>query len=584
VPIDAERFAAAAAWVDEADGTALPTVALFGGALADGTYDDRLFVGKVEVGEAGNPLVRWSLIQLDPTAPRPAGRADALLAVAGPGSELILAGGEDETGALDEVWAFDPERRAWRERTPLPFPLSGAAAGMRGRNTAYVFGGDTDSGLSGELYLLDLTTSDLRDAGMQAGGPGPRRDVRLVVEGEHTVFVFGGTDAAGIRHNDLWRANLRDGAWTQVRSDCAGPRCPIGEGAALLLAAGREPLVLGGYSGAPGNEHGYQLRGGRWLGPGEVTGVSLAFEDCDGDGLHDEGYGELCRNQGQWWAPVGQKVCAEDGGLVCNAMEAEVEALRTYWMALPWTMEADLERGIVYLMGWDWVDVVRVERGDVPQRLVRLWLDAVGYDMARYGDRLYVGSDEGVEIFDVFDPLAAVKVGELDTGSAVYEVAAAGGRLIILDDSGIKVLRPGSEAGEPPAVAGEIPIEELRTDEPWFGWSLGFTPPGKLASAGELGFLSGELGIWVLDLEDREAPVKAEYVSAGFWPGDLRMSDQVVYASGLWNLRLDMRSEDPIVEWGHEVRPWVKGRALENGMAVRLSWNGLRIAELGRSE
>jgi len=91
-------------------------------------------------------------------------------------------------------------------------------------------------------------------------------------------------------------------------------------------------------------------------------------------------------------------------------------------------------------------------------------------------------------------------------------------------------------------------------------------------------------GVWVLDLEEREAPERVDYVSAGLWPGELRMSDRVVYASGLWNLRLDMRGEDPMVEWGHGVRPWVEGRALSNGVAVRLSWNGLRIVELGRTE
>ncbi|MFO8070264.1 MAG: kelch repeat-containing protein, partial [Polyangia bacterium] len=588
IPIDAERFAATSARLDGeksriVDEDALVAV-VFGGALADGSYDDRLFIAEISA-DGADLVADWMRVSPSGGSPAPAGRADAVLAFEPRLETLVLIGGENESGVLGDVWLFDGATGWWQEdgfSIPDGFAVSRAAQARAGERLLLYGGVDEDETPTSELWSVDLRDRTVEQLATPAGGPGPRSGAAMVADGDGSLWLFVGEDELDVLHDDLWRLDTEAEQWTQVRGDCDGPRCPGGRSAALTMTRDGRPLVVGGYTGATSGEDAYELSSGRWVGSDEVLGLAESSRDCDGDQVPEPGYGRLCRAQSKWWAPVGKLVCAEDGGLVCNAEGASVTRHRWYPMPAVRAVEPALERGVAFALGCQRVDVLRAVRGEKLTRLARVWLDDRGNDVGVLGDRLVVGTDSGLSVFDVSDPESPVAVFVEQSGSAVYEVDSFGGSLSVLSQDGLETIRFGEGMEAPPEVAGTLEIEDLRAHEPWFGIGLGFTPPGRLLLAGKVAFVSGALGLFTVDVADQAWPELVSYSCAGVAPGAIRYSDGVVYGAGPLRPLLDMREDvaSPSLELGHDVRHWARGRELGAGVAVEAGLLGVRMVEL----
>ena len=116
----------------------------------------------------------WALVEPPPGSPRPPARDRAALAPLGGGS-LLLFGGQDADGRrLDDTWAWSAATRAWaradggggaRPRARCGHTLTPSPDASR----AFLFGGDTATGPSGELW----TWRPRRGAASDAGGGDP---------------------------------------------------------------------------------------------------------------------------------------------------------------------------------------------------------------------------------------------------------------------------------------------------------------------------------------------------------------------------------------------------------------------------
>jgi hypothetical protein len=129
------------------------------------------------------------------------------------GGQLVLFGGcASGFGPcpLGDLWAFDPETRAWTELTPAggPAPRSNPALVLdEGESRAWLVGGLTEGGYSGDLWQLALDEAGASWVQLQAGdGPAPRASHDAALS-DGRVFLFGGTSNEGV-FADLWAAEV----------------------------------------------------------------------------------------------------------------------------------------------------------------------------------------------------------------------------------------------------------------------------------------------------------------------------------------------------------------------------------------
>ena len=238
-------------------------VVLFGGTDQFGEQPAALWQG-LPVQEGDETVYQWREVP----GPHPAGSTGAFLAADEPRNRLVLLFGRAGETSSAEAHAFDVSSQTWSSLAMPPGDLAplDSAGFSHSDDQLYVYGGRRDQETRGGLYRLDLATLQatlLSDS----GGPGPRAGAAVYHAGAAgVVYVYGGTDAAGVAQRDLWRFDLRRGAWSLV-SDAQTPGAPPAmagaslvvdpvRGAATLFAG---PRQIGGTA-----EPMWQLWQGQW--------------------------------------------------------------------------------------------------------------------------------------------------------------------------------------------------------------------------------------------------------------------------------------------------------------------------------
>jgi hypothetical protein len=153
----------------------------------------------------------WTEVSPDAGATRPLPRCLFEAFWSGETDRLVLFGGcASGFGPcpLGDLWAFDPETRAWTELTPAggPAPRTNPALVLDGEGArAWLIGGLTDAGYTSDLWQLDLTDDGATWEALAVGdGPSPRASHDAAISNGR-VYLFGGTSADGT-FADLWSA------------------------------------------------------------------------------------------------------------------------------------------------------------------------------------------------------------------------------------------------------------------------------------------------------------------------------------------------------------------------------------------
>lgn len=197
---------------------------------------------------------------------------DRLIIHAGCGPVEAEGGVAGEKGRLWDVWAFDPNSRAWTRLADAPAPARGGTSITALSNKLYRFGGfsgvtelggvvdslspgpgeEWRSAAFGQAEGQERTSTGELQKG-QGSGPGPRSVAALHSIGERLVALYGegrpsptgGHDAAGKFWNDVWSYDLKE--WAEVATEGEGPS-PRGWFASD--ADGRRVVLWGGLSDA----------------------------------------------------------------------------------------------------------------------------------------------------------------------------------------------------------------------------------------------------------------------------------------------------------------------------------------------
>ena len=187
----------------------------------------------------------------------PSARRGHAMAAAGDGS-VWLHGGYTAAGPSDQLVKLDPQERRWHAVTtagPRPSARRGHSrlVAVDG-HTLVLFGGDTKSGYSDELWTLDLlaaaawTRLTASASGASAAWPSARWGHTMVTVGS-AVLMFGGWTDSGYS-DELWSLNVTvaASAWTRLTASASGASDarPSARDAHTMVTVGSSVLMFGG--------------------------------------------------------------------------------------------------------------------------------------------------------------------------------------------------------------------------------------------------------------------------------------------------------------------------------------------------
>ncbi|KAK9846535.1 hypothetical protein WJX81_006132 [Elliptochloris bilobata] len=206
----------------------------------------------------------WAWSKVEALGPQPAPRDFAGL-VDLPDGRLLLFGGLDASERrLDDTWIFDPSQSAWTELKVERHPRARYAHSLaRMANRLFLFGGEANAGLCGDLWTLRGLGADDEAASwipleLPGSPPSARKGAAMAAVGLWLVVMGGRTaDLGWFRtrtdtfHNDLVAMD-RDGGdgavrWTapSVTGDAPAPR----EFHSLTSLSGGRLFLIGGGNG-----------------------------------------------------------------------------------------------------------------------------------------------------------------------------------------------------------------------------------------------------------------------------------------------------------------------------------------------
>ncbi|HEY3446793.1 MAG TPA: kelch repeat-containing protein [Myxococcales bacterium] len=191
--------------------------------------------------------------QRSPRAADPEARSGHLLALAGPG-RAILYGGMGASRALNDTWFWSERAGAW-EPAPAadvsPPARSGLAAackidpsGAAPQSTVFAFGGEDATGALDELWTWDATSGWGQVAKDAAGWPQPRKGAAMVWDSKNGQLVlFGGRQGASWP-TETWTSP--DGKVWSKHVAGAGPWPDPREGASMSALPDGKVALFGG--------------------------------------------------------------------------------------------------------------------------------------------------------------------------------------------------------------------------------------------------------------------------------------------------------------------------------------------------
>jgi hypothetical protein len=555
-------------------------LAVFGGALANGAKAERLWIGRFGgLDQNGQPFFAWQ--DATPQSGEiPPPRSGAAMVFDERNGRLLLFGGEGaNNGILSDLWAYDLGRGTWKLLDSDFLGLADHEA-VQTSGQLFVAGGRTANGPNSAVYKVDFRTLERETIADLGSGPGVRTNLALAFMEVHAgrLLVFGGVDTRGTAHNDLWRYDIESDAWSVVKPDCTGRTCPLAGQPSYIVTGPGGGIAVHGLADDDGNSSFVLTEGGEWEGDvsrlADEEGVAI---DCDGDGDKEAGTTRLCRADNLWYADVGRMTCAEPGvsdELACGAREPAQMNEVASWSPDDWQWVVDLapgNDGYTYvltdteLLSFDPLDAANGleplarEALTVPGTCWWCGGPDFGTDVAVVGDFVLVAALSGVHVFRATSDGGLTPTGYLPGRVAVLNLARLGGVVYLADGAGITVAALDEngalfEVKRMSLGALAIGVDVNTTNE-----KLMVLTPTKLRRF--------EIG------GNPYAPTAKNQVAlSGLLYPRMRVDGAWTYLNGLLGTQTVEDAAEGLLKRGpHDLRDWVDGRIVRDGVAERLS-------------
>lgn len=568
------------AQVQSASQTVSYGLAVFGGALANGAKDDRLWIGRFGgLDQNGQPFFTWQDATLQ-SGELPPPRSGAAMVFDERNGRLLLFGGEGaNNGILSDLWAYNIERSSWKL---LDSDFLGLADHEAAQTSGQLFvaGGRTANGPNSAVYKVDFRTLERETIADLGPGPGMRTNLALGFEEVHVgrLLVFGGVDTRGTAHNDLWRYDIESSAWSVVKPDCTGRTCPLAGQPSYIVTGPGGGIAVHGLADDDGNSSFVLTEGGEWEGDvsrlADTEGVAI---DCDGDGDKEAGTTRLCRADNLWYADVGRMTCAEPGvsdELACGAREPEQMNEVASWSPDDWQWVVDLapgDDGYTYVLTD--TELLSFNPLDAANGLEPLAREALtvpgtcwwcggpdfGTDVEVVGDFVLVAALSGVHVFRATSDGGLTPTGYLPGRVAVLNLARLGGVVYLADGAGITVAALDENGALFEVKRMSLGALAIGVDVNTANEKLMVLTPTKLRRF--------EIG------GNPYAPTAKNQVAlSGLLYPRMRVDGAWTYLNGLLGTQTVEDAAEGLLKRGpHDLRDWVDGRIVRDGVAERLS-------------
>jgi len=135
---------------------------------------------------------------------------------------LIMYGGQNNSGPLDDIWAFDYATNTWAELTPDTVPdgrFFVAHVYDSTNNRVTIFGGNTSPTFVNDVFMFDLWTEKWAEVSPSGTPPSVREGAAGVYDGAaDRMVVFGGKNASSTYFDEVWALENLSNTVTSVRS------------------------------------------------------------------------------------------------------------------------------------------------------------------------------------------------------------------------------------------------------------------------------------------------------------------------------------------------------------------------------
>ena len=192
--------------------------------------------------------------------------------------KVILFGGVDAGGHLNDTWAYDPAANTWTELKPAgaqPAVALGSLHGLRLRRAQVIlFGGYEwgEGGARNDTWAYDPAANAWTDLKPAGSVPPERAGQSMVYDSASgKVMLFGGNSGGGdyfILLNDTWAYDPTANTWTELHPD---GRLPSERWlhSTIYDSVDSRAILFSGWNGTAGGEvlndtWAYESRANRW--------------------------------------------------------------------------------------------------------------------------------------------------------------------------------------------------------------------------------------------------------------------------------------------------------------------------------
>jgi N-acetylneuraminic acid mutarotase len=201
--------------------------------------------------------------ELQPTGPVPPARSLSVMIYAQVTGRLIMFGGDNQGGYLNDTWAYDPVGNTWSELKP-----AGTVPPARGQHSmvydsssgqVIMFGGSGHYGFLNDIWAYDPAANIWTEVEPSGERPYPRLDMSMVYcPSTDRVIMFGGAyeqpDGALGQLNDTWAYDPNGRAWTMLAPAGQSPSARAWHSMVYDPATGQVMMFGGGGSSGPLND------------------------------------------------------------------------------------------------------------------------------------------------------------------------------------------------------------------------------------------------------------------------------------------------------------------------------------------
>lgn len=202
------------------------------------------------------------------TGPRPAARFTPNSSWDAARGRLVIAMGQGNNDFFNDVWAFDPARRAWSKLgaagRPRPEARYGSGSAYDRSGNRFFVSHGFRGGRFDDTWAFDLAGNSWRKIATSGRVPVKRCLIHAFWDSaDKRFYLYGGQTDGTPFLGDLWSLDVARGLWREHRGRSPGPRNLYGSS---FDGSARRWYVFGGNTarGPVGDTWAYDVRGDAW--------------------------------------------------------------------------------------------------------------------------------------------------------------------------------------------------------------------------------------------------------------------------------------------------------------------------------